>query len=249
MKKALILLTTLVFLMAGNAMAIDWMWAGDVFDQEIFDGNNDTSPIPYPDVPGNEPSPGGEIGEMFDLEGAKCGMDDNYLYFALTNSFGTGVMYDNFYYEIGDLFFGFNGSDATYGIDFTDGYIYQNTATPFGIPVTPGGYHNHPSIVNAVGPYAIDTQNSALLGQASGQDHLAQEVVMGDTHVIEIILEKSLFNIDFSTVNMISVRQTIACGNDLLLKSCPVNVVPEPGTLALLGLGLLGTGWIARRKK
>lgn len=250
MKKALILLTTLVFLLlAGNAMAIDWQWAGDVFDQEIFDYNNDWSPISYPDLPPNTPSPGGDMGEMFDLEGAKCGMDNDYLYFAVTNSCGKGVWYEGYFYEIGDLFFGFNGSDATYGIDFDDGNVYMNTATPFGIPDTPAGYDGNPSIVNAIGAYAIDTQNSQLIGQASGYHHLAQEVNPGDTHVMEIAIAKSFFNIDFSTVSMISLRQTIACGNDLLVKDCPTNVVPEPGTLALLGLGLLGTGLIARRKK
>ena len=249
MKKALILMATLLFLFAGNAMAIDWTWAGDVFDQEIFDFNNDWSPISYPDLPPNTPSPGGDMGELFDLEGAKCGMDDNYLYFAITNSVGNGVWYEGYYYEVGDLFFGFNGADATFGIDYDDGAVYMNTATPFGIPDTPAGYDENLSIVNAVGAFDINTAGSQYLGDALGDMHMAQEVVPDDTYVLEIAIAKSMFDIDFSAVSMISVRQTIACGNDLLVKDCPTNVVPEPGTLALLGLGLLGTGLFARRKK
>jgi len=39
------------------------------------------------------------------------------------------------------------------------------------------------------------------------------------------------------------------CGNDVLEYSTHVDPVPEPGTMLLLSVGLIGAGAIARRKQ
>jgi hypothetical protein len=251
MKKALIFSFILMFALVGNASAITWQWAGGVFDQEIFDYNNDWAPITYPNVPDHTPSPGGNVGEMFDVEGGKCGMDADYLYFAVTSSYGLGVEYDNFYYEVGDFFFGFDGMDTQFGIDYDGGGVYAVGDYYDYIPETPAGYHNNLSVKMAAGAYSIDTDMATLLGQAEGYLHEGlTENVTGDTYVVEARIAKSYlmdYGIDFGSLQTIDFRQTISCGNDFIEDSC--NVIPEPTTMALLGLGLLGTGLIARRKK
>jgi len=252
MKRLAFLTLTLIFLLAGNSMAITWHWAGHLFDQNVFDpDHNDKAPITYPGVPPYTPSPGGAQGEKFDFEGAKFGMDNDYLYFAMTNSFGMGTMYDGYLYEVGDLFFTFNDV-MEFGIDYYDGGLYMLTAEPFGIPVTPAGYYNNPSIAAAVGAYAIDTENSLYFGDAEGWMHTdVIEHVAGDTYVLEIRIAKSLFGglgVDFASLYEVSVHQTISCGNDFIDDDFPVTVIPEPCTMALLGLGLLGSALIARRK-
>jgi hypothetical protein len=104
MKRVLLLALAMTFLVAGNLLAIgtpfadqyikqhydfgsyanssaiSWTWAGGLFDDQIFDYNNDWAPISYPDVSeANYPSPGSPDGELFDIEGSKFGMDDDYL--------------------------------------------------------------------------------------------------------------------------------------------------------------------------
>jgi PEP-CTERM motif len=250
MKKTLLLAVALLFLLAGNSMAITWSFAGHVFDQNVFDYNNDYSPINYPDVePDNVPSPGGADGELFDFEGSKFAMDDDYLYFAVTSSFGMNIDYDGFIYDRGDFFFGFNGSNNGFAVDMNDGSLYANTVTPLGIPVTPMGYHNNPAVVAAVGAYEIGA-GSQYLGFASGMSHYVDEFVTGDTFVLEMAIAKSFledYGVDFNNVIDVSIHETISCGNDVIDHT--YNVIPEPGTLALLTLGLLGTGIFSRRKK
>jgi len=236
-----------------NSSAISWTWAGHVFDDQIFDYNNDWAPITYPDVSDpNYPSPGIPDGELFDIEGSKFGMDDDYLYFAVTSSFGYGTDYEGFFYETGDFFFGFNGMDATFGVDMDDGGIFENTSTPFGIPDVPMGYHNNIAVAAAVGPFAIDTDNSNQIGGADGSLHMATEFVTDDTYVLEMRLSKGIFTalgIDFASVYDVSLRQTMSCGNDYIEHTYDTGVIPEPTTLTLLGLGLLGAGLFGRRKK
>jgi hypothetical protein len=255
MKKTLLLALILVFAVVGNAGAITWTYAGGVFDQQIFDSNNDWAPYNYHDVygeiPDNVPSPGGAIGEMFDFEGVKCAMDDEYLYFAVTASFGMGVDYRDFFYKTGDFFFGLDGTDTQFGIDFDQLGLYAVGSNFSYIPPTPYGYYNNTSVKLAVGAFDIDEQNAMIIGSADRMIHNGlTEYVTGDTHVSELRIAKSYladYGVDFSQISEINYRQTIACGNDYIEGQC--NVVPEPTTLALLGLGLMGTGIFARRKK
>jgi hypothetical protein len=73
----------------------------------------------------------------------------------------------------------------------------------------------------------------------------------GDTWLLEVRVAKSLFlDVDFMTVETVSIHQTIACGNDLLEETFEIPTdIPEPGTLLLLGIGLLGAGIIRKRIK
>jgi len=250
--KKFVIAIIMVGLLAGNAMAIDWAFAPHVFDQEIFDYNNDWSPISYPGLPPNTPSPGGADGEMFDIEGAKFGMDADYLYFAVTTSHNFGAWWNGIFYEAGDFFFDLVGAKGSlsFAVDYTDGYVYFNDMAPFGIPDIPGGYYNNAAINAACGAFAVNTK-SLYLGMAGGYMHTATENNPDDTFVLELAISKSFFDvyfdIDFNNLWSVRAHQTVACGNDVLDKD--FQVIPEPGTLALLGMGLLGTGLLFRRRK
>jgi len=250
-KKVLILALIGVFLVGGQAFGSLWNFYdfGDPFDH-----NNNWSPIDYPGV-GHLPSPGGAEGENFDLEGAFFAQDEDYLYFGLTNSFGVmaySTGWDH-YYPLGDLFFGFNGNYTDYAINFDADRGYLSEVTSYDlIPEMQGSYGS--PIREMVDAYRVNT------GKALGSDfemavtrHEGIEAnplnpsVNTDAWLLEVKIAKSMFDFDFATLEMVGMHQTVACGNDLIHED--FGIIPEPGTLVLLGLGLIGVGSVRRLRR
>ena len=109
--RILVLVLCIGFCLATPASAFNFHYYD--FGDSPFDENNNWSPINYPGGIGNLPSPGtlGEGGEEFDLEGLKVAVDQDYVYIALTNSFGYSAYSTGWgrNYNLGDLFIGTNG--------------------------------------------------------------------------------------------------------------------------------------------
>jgi hypothetical protein len=66
----------------------------------------------------------------------------------------------------------------------------------------------------------------------------------GDTYIFEWRIDRSLLGWD--GVSSIFFHTTLGCGNDLIEYTYPG--IPEPGTMILVGIGLVGAGIIVRRK-
>ena len=224
------------------------------FGSTPFDHNNNTAPISYPYGVGYHPSPGnyGEGGEKFDLEGLHVALDDDYLYVAITNSFGTSVTSSAWgsTFDQGDIFFGSAGNKNVMAIDISSGNLVHVNSWGF-IDNVPGSYYSNSTIRNRVGAFKV--LDGTTLGDASQMmtfyenletDPLTPDPTNGNTYVFEWKISRSALEWDGSS--NLFFHTTLGCGNDLM--EYDFSVIPEPATMILLGLGLFGVGVFARRK-
>ena len=243
MKKIVATLFVFCFLAVSTQAAAPWTMYD--FGDNVFDHNNNWSPINYGPRIGNLPSPGNlaEGGEGFDLEGFHFAQDGSNINLAVVNSFGytahsTGWNQD---YNLGDLFFGFDGDCYQYGIDVSTGELYK-VDSYVGIPNMPGTYYGT-DIATAAGAWEITggqvlgNVNWAMNGHQGFETNPMNG--SGDTYIWEFSFDAGLIS-DFDNYSSICFSQTLGCGNDKIYETYPG--VPEPITLVLMGAGLLGMG-------
>ena len=256
MKKLLTMVLTLVF-MAGVASAqVNTNFFNFDSADDMFDYNNNWSPINYPSGIGNQPSPGtlDVGGEVFDFEGIFVSEDDNNIYIGVTNTSGWSVYANGREWWIGDLFITTNTGNM-FAIDVTEDIDASGYDADFWmvseynmIPDLPGGYGDNPTIAAQAGAFEVANGQKIEESVESylwsfGEDFESDPMFAGETytHFYEFAFDKDLLgNYDY-----FSLHQTYRCGNDVI----GYNPVPEPTTIALFGLGLLGAGIARRRNK
>jgi hypothetical protein len=254
MKRIMVIACALILVAAYNS-ASGFSWTAGYYDHGAspFDFNNNTAPIDYPYGVGYLPSPGyfGEGGEGYDEEGFFVDFDDDYMYLALTNSFGmaatseTGVTVRQ-----GDIFFGYGGVPNMYAIDVSTGDLRAVETWSY-IQDIQESYYSHIPTRMRIGAFEVLTGNT--LGTANQNltfwegletTPLLPDKTGGNTYVFEWRIDRSLLG--WNGESDIFFHTTLGCGNDLIEYTYPG--VPEPTTIILLGLGMLGAGFITRRK-
>jgi len=250
MKKILVS-ALVIFLLAFSPTFAAFDWQLYDFGDNPFDHNNNWSPVSYPSGIGELPSPGllGEGGEKFDLEGFHFAVEGNTAHIALVNSFGysahsTGWNQD---YNLGDIFFGFDGNSTQYAIDVSAGKLFS-VDSYVGIPDKPGTYYDYTEIRNQVGAWEIGsgTDLGAIDNTMNFWAGLETNPLQGngDTYVWEFAFDISGLG-GSAGASSISFHNILECGNDMINET--YGMVPEPGTMLLIGLGLIGIG-ITRKK-
>lgn len=251
-RKFMVFSMVLVFALAGvSANAVVWNLYD--FGANEFDEHNNTSDVYFPDH-GWVPSPDdeGEGGERYDIEGLNFAFDDDFIYVTLTNSYGFSAWSDDYsdWMDGGDIFFGFDGNYFDYALTMTGLVVQVDTYSQ--ITNKPGTYYNNVSIRNYID--AFQATGGTILGSLSGfvtyypgYEPNPMQPGNGDTYVFELMFDRNLLGFDINDYTTINFHNTVECGNDLLRKD--YTIIPEPGTLMLLGLGLLGIGAGLRRRR
>lgn len=272
MKKTLLqlLVTAMVAVAFTSANAVTWNFYD--FGDNVFDEHNNTADIDFPGYPGQpdpfQPNPGqaGLGGERFDIEGLNFATANDKFYVSVTSSFQYGAYSSvwNYTYREGDIFFGFDGSDQQYAIVTRGGVskLYE-VDSYLTIPSIPGGFGYNAAIVASMGPWRMNqgTELGEVQNAYTFYDELEPNPIIpanpsqtnGDTWVKEYAFDLSAFGagFDMNQFQQINFRTNIECGNDLVKESHNLTptVTPEPGTMILLGMGLLGVGAHLRRRK
>jgi hypothetical protein len=188
-------------------------------------------------------------GQAYDVEALYVDYDASYLYLALVTGHNPLTSNSGGNYAPGDFAIDF-GRDGSYefGLETTGGNGKSKgdlyAVSKWGTGLWGAANQGPTSILNGtllgMGAVAYSTTGVANMGIHAADHH----------YFYEARIPVALFGSNWGNGDAFDVHWTMNCANDSLrVDPVPGASVPEPGTLALLPLGLLGMFGLARQRR
>mgnify|MGYP001369125919 CR=1 FL=1 len=200
-------------------------------------------------------------GQNYDAEAMYVAWDNSNLYIAVATGHNPNTSNTGGNYAVGDIAIdiGNNGS-WDYGIELkgdaglTQSHIYSSPSWAYGIWTNTGAYTSNPATADHAHPTSmISGSDSGLVSLSyttSGTSGYGINAT--DLHYFyEVAVPLSSFGNTFGVGSQFNIHWTMNCANDAISvqgSRPPQNRIPEPGTLALLPLGMIGLAILRRRK-
>lgn len=161
------------------------------------------------------------------------------------NYFSTGINYNNNYFSPGDLYIN------------PTGWITTGTAPNYGNDT----FNNNEGwslVVTQTGVYHLDFNQIQFTQAPAGWYYRANQAWQGGAtgdslSEVDYSINSDGVSYTFNTAGLglgdkFGLHWTMRCGNDVIEGLDPIPPVPEPASMTLLGLGLLGLGVVSRKK-
>jgi len=178
-------------------------------------------------------------GDTFDVEAIYFGLDTSHAYFAVVTGFPESGSQG---YEAGDFAIDWNGDGGyEFGIDIAEtakGTLYYGVTDWNSADLGPG--YPDPPWGGISDPWSVNLYSGTTTG--SGIDVSYSQ--WSGRYVIEAMVDVSFLTTPYGGESAL-FHWTMECGNDAGDVPGPV---PEPGTMLLLGSGLIGLICLGRKK-
>jgi hypothetical protein len=185
-------------------------------------------------------------GNTFDVEAIYFDNDADNAYIAIITGFpfGGGTAPGNPWFYPGDIGIDKNGDGKyEYAIDVREYDTTNNKANFYGNAAWKSVYYPQFDIA---GPWEISS------GNIINTVDFAYSGYQNSHYVLEAAIPLSYMGLNPQALKSpypLAIHWTMQCGNDYINLPADVNPTPEPATLSLLGLGLLGLAGLGRKKK
>lgn len=177
------------------------------------------------------------------IESTSVSMDEHTLTKIVFNLSETYLGVDS-----GDLFIDANADKTWDYVVKTLNYGLNTTSTAYLYAINAG--------LTDFGKYETSAIPGGRIGHATGLEDMTAASILGTVSYVAqggptyspgfVSFDFAGLNAPLSFTSDFIIGYTFTCANDVVYEQVPV---PEPGTFAMLGAGLLGLGLFARRKK